>query len=148
MNTTTESLGQPNRTSRKRFKVKWLRLFAVFFLVAVVFGIAVTMPLEPSGKFADPGIGCIGMAFYEFSGGKVRLIVPTGPTSFETNLLGTYGKENGQWVFTISSRGQSPKFKIPLRTTLFQIQFIGDETHSPKFQRLYFTPKYPIRKDN
>jgi len=102
-------------------KFKFLRgwqLWAGAGCVVLVLGWILFVPGEPHGRYASPGIGCIGTAYFEFKDGTMSLMVPeTSP-----QIWGKYRKNGSRWELVVDG-----KDIYVLRATFFSLTIRDSE---------------------
>jgi hypothetical protein len=111
----------------------WFVWAAVFSAVTVV-GFLIFVPGKPSGRFSEPGIACIGIAYYEFKDGKMLLVVPDD----KPRIIGTVSKRDDRWEMT------APKGEVLiLRCTFFTLKTgSADGTWSNTYSRYFWFSDY------
>ena len=110
----------------------------LLMLVLLLGGLSLFLPLPPYGRYRAEGIGNIGEAYYEFSGGKVSFIMTDGYGSGATaqaKTFGSYYSSNGVWF--IVAKGDLGE----LHPTLWNIKICDTNgAHAATFRRMLSLP--------
>ena len=104
--------------------------------LVVVAGLSLMSPIPPGGRFRNDRLAVQSPAYFELKDGTITSVVLSNGDSrapvAKRELIGSYQKEDGRWVFT-TTRGE----KIHFRTTLFSLQFVKPDGSLDKYPRLH-----------
>ncbi len=114
--------------------------FLIIGLVILVFIVAVLFTIRPGpeGRYRDDAIATVGISYFEFKDGKVRLVMPHDiklSDGCDVRNLGTYSKQGNEWIY-VGEDG----YKFKLRTSLLSIEIIDSSGPTNKFPRLFYHP--------
>ena len=116
------------------------KAFLIIGLVILVFVVAALFTFRPGpeGRYDDDKIATVGISYFEFKDGKVRLVMPHDiklSDGCDVRNLGSYSKQGNEWVY-VGEDG----YKFKLRPSWLSIEIIDPRGATNKYPRLFYHP--------